>query len=408
MPVFEYKALNARGEKITGILDSESALSARQKLRQTDIFPISVQEIHQTPAQQHRSPISISRFLNRIRPAEVYMMTRELATLLTAGFPLVSAMETMISQTRSRGIKRILARTKDAVLEGKSFADALATSPEVFSPLYVNMIRAGETSGTLEIVLERLADITEKQQAFIGRIKSAITYPIFMAFIGIMVLFFLITFIIPSISAIFSDMGQILPAPTRFLIQLSRIFQTYWWIGLLILVGTAVAFRYFKKTDVGRLMIDQWMLKIPAAGNIIKKLAVARFARTLGSLLENGISMMVALDIVKNITGNVVISESVAAATTDVEKGIGLGNALATGSVFPNLSVQMIQVGEQSGKLETMLEKMADIYEKEAEARVLRMTSLLEPVMILIMGVVVGFIVLSICLPIFEMNQLVM
>lgn len=408
MPVFEYKALNARGEKISGIIDSESAMSARQKLRLTDIFPITIIEIHDTTTQKQRSPISIARLFNRIRPAEIYMLTRELATLLGAGFPLVGAMETMISQTRSPGVKRILARTKEAVLEGNSFADALATSPEAFTPLYINMVRAGETSGTLEIVLERLADITEKQQALIGRIKSAVTYPIFMACIGVLVLFFLITFIIPNISAIFSDMGQILPAPTRFLISLSRIFQSYWWVGLLGVIGAVIAIGHFKKTETGRLLVDQWVLKIPAAGDIIRKLAVARFTRTLGSLLENGISMMIALDIVKNIAGNVVISKAVADATTDVEKGIGLGNALASGSVFPNLSVQMIQVGEQSGKLEAMLEKAADIYEKEAEARVLRMTSLLEPVMILIMGVAVGFIVLSICLPIFEMNQLVM
>lgn len=408
MPVFEYTAFNAKGKRISGIIDSESALSVRQKLRLTEIYPTSVVEIHETPTRQSRSSISIARLFNRIRPGEIYMMTRELATLLGAGFPLVGAMETMISQARSPAIKRILARTKDAVLEGESFADALATSPDVFSPLYVNMIRAGETSGTLEIVLERLADIAEKQQSLIGRIKSAVTYPIFMAFIGVLVLFFLITFIVPSISAIFADMGQILPAPTRFLIQLSRMFQSFWWIGFLVFAAAVIAFQHIKKTEQGQFIFDQWILKIPAVGDIVKKLSVARFARTLGSLLENGISMMIALDIVKNIAGNVVISKAVATATDEVEKGIGLGNALASENVFPNLSIQMIQVGEQSGKLEAMLEKVADIFEKEAEARVMRMTSLLEPVMILIMGVAVGFIVLSICLPIFEMNQLVM
>lgn len=408
MPVFEYTAFNAKGKRISGIIDSESALAARQKLRLTETFPISVSEINETTARQSHSSISIIRLFNRIRPAEIYMMTRELATLLAAGFPLVGAMETMLTQTRSPAIKRILARTKDAVLEGESFADALAMSPDVFSPLYINMIRAGETSGTLEIVLERLADIAEKQQLLVGRIKSAVTYPIFMAFIGILVLFFLITFIIPSISAIFADMGQILPAPTRFLIQLSRIFQSFWWLGFLVIAALVIVFQHIKKTDQGQLIFDRWILKIPATGDIVKKLSVARFARTLGSLLENGISMMIALDIVKNITGNVVISKAIATATDEVERGIGLGNALAAESVFPNLAIQMIQVGEQSGKLEAMLEKVADIYEKEAEARVMRMTSLLEPVMILIMGVAVGFIVLSICLPIFEMNQLVM
>ena len=269
------------------------------------------------------------------------------------------------------------------------------------------MVHAGETSGTLEIVLERLAEITEKQHALKNRIRTVLIYPIFMSFLGVILLLFLMTFIVPNITSIFSDMDQVLPAPTRFLIVVSDLLKSFWWL-IFAMIGLIIfAVRGFKKTKQGRLLMDKTVLMSPIIGPIIKKLAVARFSRTLGSLLENGVSMLPALYIVKNIAGNVLISEAVEASTEEVSRGVGLGNAMAATKIFPQLSIQMIQVGEQSGELETMLDKIADVYENEVETTVMNLTSLLEPVMILFMGIVVGFIVLSICLPIFEMNQLI-
>ena len=407
MPVFEYTALDAKGKTTTGIIDAEGAMAARQKLRSSGIFPVSIKETYEAAPKKESRSFSLSRRFSRVKPVEVAMMTRQLATLIGAGFPLVSALDALVPQTKSHGFKRILAQTKDLIVEGNSFAQALSKYPGAFSSLYVNMVRAGETSGTLEIVLDRLADITEKQQALMNRIQTALAYPIFMMVFGTIVLFILLIYIVPTFTSIFADMNQVLPAPTRMLIFLGDFFKSYWWSIFIILGIILILFNRAKKTEKGRYWIDKTILALPVAGNSVKKLAVARFARTLGSLLENGVSMLIALDIVKNIAGNILISEAVETAAIEVGKGQGLGASLSGRDIFPQLSIQMIQVGEQSGALETMLNKIADVFENEVENSILRMTSYLEPVMILVMGLCVLFIVLSICLPIFEMNQLI-
>jgi general secretion pathway protein F len=407
MPVFEYTALDSRGKTTSGIIDAEGAQVARQKLRTSGIFPISIKETLEATPKKAPRMFTLTRRLGRVKPVEVSMMTRQLATLIGAGFPLVSALDALVPQTKSHGFKKILAQIKDLIVEGNSFAQALLKYPGAFSPLYVNMVRAGETSGTLEIVLERLADITEKQQALKNRIQTALAYPIFMMVIGTVVLFVLMIYIVPSITSIFADMDQVLPAPTRILIFLSDFFKSYWWSILIVFAAIGIFFNRAKKTAKGRYWIDKTMLLLPGMGVLAKKLAVARFARTLGSLLENGVSMLIAMDIVKNIAGNILIADSVEKAAIEVGKGQGLGAALSGSGIFPQLSIQMIQVGEQSGQLENMLTKIADVYENEVETSILRLTSYLEPVMILVMGSIVGFIVLSICLPIFEMNQLI-
>ncbi len=408
MPVFEYTALNAKGKPVSGILDSESAVTARQKLRSSRIFPVKITEVHDTVKKKNRPFLSSLHLGRRIKQSELSMLTRQLSTLVGAGFPLVSALDALLPQTKTPALHRRMAKIKDMIVEGRSFADALSLYPETFSALYINMVRAGETSGTLEIVLHQLADITEKQQALNSRIRNALAYPILMAFIGSVVLFLLLAFIVPSITGIFTDMNQTLPAPTLFLISLSELFKSFWWGILIILAAIPVVLRSIKKTNKGRAMVDKTVLRIPLIGHLAKKIAAARFSRTLGSLLDNGVSMLSALEIVKNIVGNVIISNTIEDAAIKVSKGQGLGASLETSPVFPNLSIQMIQLGEQSGELETMLGKVADVYENEVESTVLGLTALLEPIMILVMGVVVGFIVLSICLPIFEMNQLVM
>ena len=407
MPVFEYTALDNKGKSTSGIIDAEGAQAARQKLRTSGIFPVSIKEAQEAQPKKESETFSLASRFSRTRPVEVAMMTRQLATLVGAGFPLVSALDALVPQTKSHGFKKILAQIKNLIVEGNSFARALSNYPGQFSSLYVNMVRAGETSGTLEIVLERLADLTEKQQALKNRIQTALAYPIFMMVIGTAVLFILLIYIVPSITSIFSDMNQVLPTPTRILIFLSDFFKSYWWSILIIIAVVAVFFNRAKKTEKGRFWIDKTVLMLPGVGILVKKLAVARFARTLGSLLENGVSMLIALDIVKNIAGNRLIADSVETAAIEVGKGQGVGAALSGSGIFPLLSIQMIQVGEQSGQLETMLTKISDVFENEVEITIMRLTSYLEPVMILVMGTIVAFIVLSICLPIFEMNQLI-
>ncbi|MCG6910808.1 MAG: type II secretion system inner membrane protein GspF [Deltaproteobacteria bacterium] len=407
MPVYEYTALDSKGKSVTGIIDADSATAARQKLRTSKTFPTAIKESADTGARVEKERPAVFSLFSRVKQSDLSMMTRQMATLLGAGFPLVSALDALISQTRHKPFKKIMVQIKDSIVEGNSFAGALSKFPHVFSGLYTNMVRAGETSGTLEIVLDQLADITEKQQALKSKIRTALAYPVLMLCIGIIVLFLLLTFIVPTITSIFTDMNQVLPAPTRVLIVVSAFLKKFWWLVLIACGLVAFGIRSARKTSRGRYVFDKTVLRLPLFGPVSRKLSVARFSRTLSSLLRNGVTMLASMEIVKNITGNSLISRAIEDATEDISKGQGLGISLNRSEVFPDLAIQMIQVGEQSGELEAMLDKMSTVYENEAEASILSMTSLLEPLMILGMGVIMGFIVLSICLPIFEMNQLV-
>lgn len=407
MPVYEYTALDTHGRNVSGIIDADSAFAARQKLRTSGVFPVTVNEDRRPEEKKAKRSLFPTGRFGRLSLSELTMMTRQLSTLLSAGFPLVSALDSLISQSRSFKLKRVLSRIKDVIVEGNSFAQALSLFPGTFSPVYISMIHAGEASGTLEIVLEQLAEISEKRQVLIHRLRTALAYPIFMAFIGAAVLFLLLTYIVPSITGIFVDMNQELPSVTRFLIRLSELLQRYWWAILGGIAAGLITISSIGKTVSGRRVMDTLKLRIPLMGMLLKKLATARFARTLGSLLANGVSMMPAMEIAKNLAGNVLIANAIDTAAKDVGKGQGLGLSLAQAAVLPDLAVQMIEVGEQSGELENMLVKVADAFENEVEMQVMGLTAILEPAMILIMGVLIGFIVVSICLPIFEMNRLV-
>ncbi len=404
MPVYEYTALNKKGKTISGLIDSENIRTAKTKLRSATIYPISITEVDEQ-ITKHKQRVSF--FSSKIRISEISMMTRQLATLISAGFPLTTALNTMLPQTKKESFKRVLSRIKDSIEEGSSFAEALAKYPGIFSTVYLNMVRAGEASGTLDIVLDRLADISEKQHHLNSKIKSAMAYPLLMTFVGAGVLFFLLTVIVPNITSIFVEMNQALPVTTQILISTSRFLRQWW---LLILGGggiLVISYNIAKKNLSFQLSVDRFILRIPVIGDLVRKIAVARFTGTLGTLLENGVSLLNALEIVQNVTGNKIIEAAIIDAAKEVERGNELGSALSRNKNFPYLAVQMIKIGEQSGKLEPMLKKTATVYENEIETSILGMTSLMEPVIILIMAFVVGFIVLSICLPIFEMNQLV-
>jgi general secretion pathway protein F len=408
MPVYDYTALDAKGKTISGIIDADGAVAARQKIRSAGHFPVSLQEVQDgtSPKSEKRS-FSLRERFTRVRPAEIAIMTRQLATLIGAGFPLVSAMDALMAQFPGPALKKMVAKVKNAVVEGSSFAYALGSFPAVFSGIYVNMVRVGETSGTLEIVLNRLAEITEKQEELKNRVTTAMIYPLLIMCVGILILCFLFIYVIPNITSIFKDMHQQLPLPTRILISSSELFKSYWWLLAVILVGTLIGLRHMRKNDKGRHWQDQQILKLPMIGPLACKLAAARFTRTLGSLLDNGISMLPAMGIVKNVVGNVVIADVVENAGTEVGKGQALSKTLNAGGVFPPMAIQMIQVGEQSGNLEEMLKKVAEVFEREVETSVMRLTALLEPLMVLLMAGVVLFIILSIFLPILEMRTLV-
>ena len=292
-------------------------------------------------------------------------------------------------------------------MEGKSFSDALSPYPYLFSSLYTNMIHAGETSGTLEIVLDRLADIAEKQIALKNRIRSAMTYPIFMSVLGAIILLVLLTYIVPSITSIFSDMNQVLPAPTRFLIAMSDFLKSYWWLIIIFIALIAVLVKYVKKTDRGSRLLDELKLKTPIFGKINGKIIIARFGRTLGSLTQSGVNLISSLQIVRNVVNNGIIAGVIDNAVEQIQQGKSLAQPLSNCKWIPPVVVQMIAVGEQSGELEKMLNKIADIHEQQVESQISALTSLLEPVMLLVMAAIVGFIAFSVLLPIMEMSQIV-
>ncbi|MGD8226635.1 MAG: type II secretion system inner membrane protein GspF [Desulfobacteraceae bacterium] len=407
MPVYEYTALDKAGKNKTGIIDADSAVAARQKLRGTGIFPVEVKETAARPKDQAAGQVTVSTLFKRVRPGEVSVVTRQLSTLLGAGITLVSALEALITQVANPLLKKIMAQIKESVNEGNSLAFSLSQHPKVFSQIYINMVRAGEASGSLDLVLDRLAEYSEHQQALRGRVKAALAYPIFMFLIGTLVLLFLVTVVVPQITKVFSDMHQTLPLPTLILINVSEFLKGFWWLLLAGLVVAIILLKQFRKTPKGSYIWDEIKIRVPIFGSISLRLAIARFGRTLGNLLDSGVPLLTALEIVRNIVNNVLISDVIDNAMEEIQAGKSLAAPLSRSTWFPPMAIQMISVGEQSGELEKMLNKIADIYEREAESRITVMTSMLEPIMILVMALVVGFMLISILLPIFEMNTLI-
>jgi general secretion pathway protein F len=408
MPVYEYIALDVGGRRRKGVVDAGSISAARQKLRDTDVFPVDLAEVSDQKREEEAAGRGGIQIFRRVGLRELALMTRQLATLLGAGLPLVPSLSALISHIRHPLLKTTLVQIREEVSEGTSLTQSLSHFPEIFPPFYINMVRAGEASGTINLVLNRLADFQEGQQALIMKIRSALAYPVFMFFIGSGVLFFLITFVVPNITNIFQEMHQTLPWITVVLIAVSGFLKSLWWLIVLMLIAGIVGLRYaIQRTVQGRYVWDRLKLSAPMIGDLNRKIAVARFSRTLGTLLQSGVPLLSALEISRNIVDNTLVAEEIRLAAKEVEEGQNLSSPLSRSEFFPRLAVEMISVGEHSGNLENMLFRVADAYEKEVEANIFMATSLLEPAMILLMGAVVGFIVVSILLPIFEMNQLV-
>jgi general secretion pathway protein F len=406
MPVFEYKALNQKGKSCKGVIDADSESSARSKLRAAGKFPVSIQESLGKKGSSKKQPFGGILF-DRVKPEEIQVFTRQLATLIGAGIPLINALASLIDQSTTAALKRVLAQIRESVNEGGTLTNSLAQHPKLFSNIYINMVRSGEASGSLDIVLERLADFGEKQRALQGKLKAALVYPIFMGVIGTGILFFLIAYIVPNITRVFTDMERALPLPTRLLITASDNLRQYWWLegGILLLLIFLV--RLFLTGETGRRLWDRLKLTLPGIGPLTRQIVLSRFASTLGSLLNSGVPLITSLQIVSSIVNNSMIQEVLEDAMEKIQKGKSMSSALETSVWFPPVFIQMISVGEQSGQLESMLEKISTTYEREVETAILGMTSLIEPVMITAMGAAVGFVVLSILLPIFEMNQMI-
>jgi len=408
MAVFEYSGFNLRGKNIKGVIDAESPRAARAKLKKEGIIAteLTISDSSELTKKKSRE-FYLSDLFTRITMQDISIFTRQLATLIGAGLPILESINAIIEQQDNLKFKKILTSIKEKLSEGKSLADAMETTSNIFGPLYINMIRAGEASGALEVVLHRLADYLEGQVKLRNKFISTMVYPVIMVVLAIGVVAFLMIKVIPKVVVIFQDINKTLPIYTRIMIFVSNMMANYWFVftGLIVLLWYAL--KNYRKKPEGRERIDVLILRIPIFGKIIRLRAVSRFSRTLATLLKSGIPLLQALDIVKNIVNNVVLERSIDEARDMIAEGASIAEPLKKTGVFPPMVIRMISVGEQSGELEAMLEKIADTTDNEIDTFVSALTSLLEPVIILLLAGMVLFIILSVLMPIFQINQIV-
>ena len=395
MAKFQWEATTRSGEKRKGAMEAETAEIVENRLRGDGMM---ISRVKKEPKQ-----ISIS-FGSGVPPKDLQIFTRQLATMIDAGLPLVQCLDILANQTPNKIFARILAQVKASVEQGSTFSDALKRHPKVFDDLYVNLVAAGEVGGILDTILNRLAVYIEKAVKLKGQIKSAMFYPIGILVVAIGVIAVMLIKVIPTFEDMYKNMGNAqLPAPTRFVIGLSNSFMRQWYIYVAAIIGVFVIIGMMRRSEGGRIILDRWLLRLPVMGSVLRKIVVARFTRTLGTLLASGVPILDALDICARTSGNKVVQHGITRAREKIAEGHDMAGPLAESRVFPAMVVQMIGVGEQTGAMDQMLQKIADFYEEEVDAAVSAMTSLIEPIMMAFLGVVCGGLIIAMYLPIFNL-----
>lgn len=420
MPRFKYKAIDPNSEEISGIIEADSVQDAITKVKSKGYYLIELNETEveeQLPVltEEKRKEIKKSKRINKaiiipflgigtVKSQDVAVFTRQLATMINAGLPLVRSLNVLREQLQSGPLRDIIVSLSDEITTGGSLSEALSKYPKVFSPLYVNMIRAGESGGVLEVILERLANFIEKNLELIRKIKSALTYPVLVVIFAGGVLIFLTVYLIPQFMGIFETMeiGK-MPAITSFVLNFSQLFQHKWYIGLGVLTILYFGYKAAVKVKKSRLFIDRMKLHLPIAGELMRKIEVTRFARTLGTLISSGVPILQALRTTKGIVKNEVIAEAISQVHNSIREGESIAGPLKTSGVFPPMVVNMIDVGEETGSLDSMFMKVADIYDSEVDTTINALTSIIEPILIITMGFIVGFIVIAMFLPLIKL-----
>jgi len=404
MAQFQYRAADAEGKVVEGTIEAAESALVVSRLQDRGLIPIRVVQAGAAAPRvggRLRMPVMQRKAGRR----ELVLLTQELAALLGAGLPLDRCLGTMSDLADNADVKRIVGDVLQAVRGGKQLADAMAEHP-LFPPLYVNMVRAGEVGGFLDASLQRLAEYLDSSEELRSDVVGALVYPAFlMGTLGLSMVFMLV-FVLPRFSSLFAEAGAALPLPTRLVLGLSAGLRSYWWVAALIAIVCWLAARRSLATPAGRLQWDQTKLRLPAVGIILRKMGVARLARTLGTLLHSGVPMVQALTIVREVAGNAILARALDDVEVGVREGAGLANPLARSGVAPQLAIQMISVGEETGRLDEMLLKVADHYDRDVRTQITRFTRLLEPVMILVMALLVGFVVIAMLLGIFSVNEL--
>jgi type II secretion system protein F len=401
MPVFVYKAADRRGQTVDGVMEAPDARAVVERLHKEAYYPIRV-----APHGERAGFFSLSTS-SRVRQGELLALTQQLATLFEAGLPLDRALSILQELADGARVKAIVTDLLHSVRGGASFSEALAKHhPRPFSRLYINMVRAGEKGGVLEVSLRRLAEFLEARAAFNEAVLSALAYPLVITTVGAGAIVFLMTFVIPRFATIFQDLGQTIPLPTQILLSISAALQTYWWGGALIALIGVLAWRVWTANPEGRRSADQMLLGLPIVGPLTMKVETARFARTLGTMLRSGVPVLGAMAVV----GDMMSNQAVGLAVSRLADGVKRGGTIATGmqqhGAFPALAIHMVRVGEETGRLEEMLLKVADTFETDVRTDLKRVLGLLEPAIILLMGVLVAFIVVAMLLAIFSINEM--
>ncbi|MCI5066707.1 type II secretion system inner membrane protein GspF [bacterium] len=406
MPVYEYLAINGSGREVKGRVDAENERVARQRLRKEQLFPTSLKETSSSPEDRTQNVMKYLKS-DRVGLKELTLMTRQFATLVTAGLPLVSALQALGEQSDSQVMQRVLVLVREQVQEGESLAKSLQAHPKTFPRLYINLVAAGEASGTLDEVLEKLAEYLEGQLALRGKVFSALTYPVVMLVVCGLVILGLMIGVIPRIVEIFVKQGLALPLPTQIVIASSDFLIGYWWLLLLVGIALAVAAARYYALPHGRAVVDRLLLKLPLVGSVYIKVITARIASTLSALLGSGVELLKALEITKNIIGNVHIVNLLDEAREGVREGKNLSREIMRHNLLPTMLSRMIAIGEKSGDLENMLEKAAKTYDNEVSSTLDGLTSLLEPLLMVTVGMIVLLIVVSVLLPMTELINVV-
>jgi type IV pilus assembly protein PilC len=401
MLTFAYQARDTNGRTVSGVQEGLNEENAINTLMARGLMVLSIQQRSASKLNQARAKVSDS---------DLVVFTRQLATMVDAGLPLVGALTALYEQTnpkRQAGLRRVIGEVTASVQEGSTFHEAVSRHPQVFSRLYCAMVKAGESGGLLAGVLDRLASFLEASARLRKKVKSAMTYPVIVICIALLITTFLIVKVVPVFADIFKDFGRELPAPTQFLIDLSAFVRNYWYFIIGGIIAAFYGIRTWVKSKRGAETWDRWKLKLPVFGPLTHKICLTRFARTFAQLLRAGVPILEVMNIVGDTSGNIVVTNALRSVSTDIERGDNLTAALSRQPIFPPMLLRMVSAGESTGKIDAMLEKMADFWDEEIEATLAALTSLLEPMLIVVLGVIVGGIVIAMFLPIFKLNDIV-
>lgn len=422
MPLYDYKGLTSKGKSVAGIVEADGPSELRARLLKDGTYLTQFKETGakgkaKTGAKGGvgsaktdgllQKEINLGAFFQRVRPQDIAVMTRQFGTLLRAGIPMSEALIALVDQQDREALKIVLTTVREKVREGTSLADALNEHRRVFPDLYINMVRVGEASGTLDLVLERLADFLESSVKLKSKVIAAMIYPILMAGVALMIVGLMMVFVVPKMTELFADMGGELPFLTKVLIAMSDFVTGTWFVMLPATIAAVVFTKRYIATEKGRIRWDGMKLKLPIFGSVIRLVAVARFGRTLATLLASGVPVLSSLDIARNIVANEILAKVIEDAKVAVREGESLAGPLKASGQFPPMMTHMIAIGEKTGQLEAMLGNVADAYDSEVDARVTTLTAVLEPVMILGMGVMVSFLVFAILMPMLKMNEVI-